>query len=339
MAKDLTNSRIDRQNILNNELAVEEIQETLHIKTVFWNEKYYLTKDMVADYFKVDVRTIERYISNYSEELSANGFELIKGKKLAEFIDAYNTAFATDINVARKIRSIRVFDFRSFLNMAMLLSESEHARALRQLMLDIVIDIINRKTGGGTKYINQRDKYFVFSSLQEDNYRRQFTDALQKYVEDNRYKYAHFTDMIYVSIFKEKAKEYKKILDLKASDKVRDTFYSEILDIIAAYESGLADAIQQEYERAGHILTQAETEELFHRFANMALWKPLIQRGRIKMASRDMALRDAFHYQLAEYIRPLDKDEYQKFLGAAGDELERLMQENQEVLRRLKERD
>ena len=339
MAKDLTNSRIDRQNILNNELAVEEIQETLHIKTVFWHEKYYLTKDMVADYFKVDVRTIERYISNYSEELSANGFELIKGKKLAEFIDAYNTAFATDINVARKIRSIRVFDFRSFLNMAMLLSESEHARALRQLMLDIVIDIINRKTGGGTKYINQRDKYFVFSSLQEDNYRRQFTDALQKYVEDNRYKYAHFTDMIYVSIFKEKAKEYKKILDLKASDKVRDTFYSEILDIIAAYESGLADAIQQEYERAGHSLTQAETEELFHRFANMALWKPLIQRGRVKMASRDMALRDAFHYQLAEYIRPLDKDEYQKFLGAAGDELERLMQENQEVLRRLKERD
>lgn len=339
MAKDLTNSRLDRQNILNNDMAVEEIQETSKIKTVFWNEKYYLTKDMVADYFRVDVRTIERYISNYSAELSANGFELIKGKKLAEFIEAYNAAFATDINVARKIRSMSVFDFRAFLNMAMLLSESERARALRQLMLDIVIDIINRKTGGGTKYINQRDKDFVFSSLQEDNYRRQFTDALQNYVVDNRYKYAHFTDMIYVSIFKEKAKEYKKILDLKASDKVRDTFYSEILDIIAAYESGLADAIKQEYERIGHKLTQSETETLFKQFENMALWKPLIQRGRVKMASRDMALRDAFHYQLSEYIQPLDKDEYQKFLGEAGDELERLMQENQEVLKRLKERD
>lgn len=32
------------------------------------------------------------------------------------------------------------------MNMAMLLSESEKARALRQLMLDIVIDLINRKT-------------------------------------------------------------------------------------------------------------------------------------------------------------------------------------------------
>lgn len=70
----------------------------------------------------------------------------------------------------------------------------------------------------------------------------------------------------------------------------------------------------------------------------MALWKPLIMRGRTKMASRDMALRDAFHYQLSEYIQPLDKDEYQKFLGATGDELEHLMQENQEVLKRLKER-
>ena len=145
--------------------------------------------------------------------------------------------------------------------------------------------------------------------------------------------------MIYVSIFKEKAKEYKKILDLKANDKVRDTFYSEILDIIAAYESGLADEIKSEYERVGHKLSFKEVEDLFSKFENMALWKPLIQRGRVKMASRDMALRDAFHYQLSEYIQPLDQEEYQKFLGAAGDELERLMEENKDVLKRLKERD
>lgn len=39
-----------------------------------------------------------------------------------------------------------------------------------------------------------------------------------------------------------------------------------------------------------------------------------------------------------EVIKQLDKDEYQKFLGATGDELERLMRENSEVLKRLKER-
>lgn len=339
MAKDLTVSRLDRQNILNNDLAVEELQNTVEVKAVLWNEKYYLTKEMIAAYFDVDVRTVERYISNFADELKANGYELLKGKHLQAFIEAYDATFATDINVGHKIRSISVFDFRAFLNIAMLLSESDKARALRQMMLDVVIDLINRKTGGGTKYINQRDKDFVFSSLQEDNYRRQFTDALRDCVAEDRYKYAHFTDMIYVSIFREKAKEYKKILDLKATDKVRDTFYSEILDIIAAYESGLADGIRKQYEEKGRILSISEVEALFHEFENMALWKPLIQRGRTKMASRDMALRDAFHYQLSEYIQPLEKDEYQKFLGAAGDELERLMEENRDVLKRLKERE
>ena len=101
----------------------------------------------------------------------------------------------------------------------------------------------------------------------------------------------------------------------------------------------MADAIRKKSKELSHILSWSETEELFREFENMALWKPLIQRGRVKMASRDMALRDAFHYQLSEYIQPLDKDEYQKFLGASGDVLERLMQENQAVLKRLKERE
>ena len=337
MPKDLTTSRLDRQNILNNEIAVEEIQEKSGIEGIVWNQKLYFTREMTANFFEVDIRTITRYIDQFNNELVENGYEVLKGKKLKEFKETAQ-AYGKDINVPTKTTVLGIFDFRSFLNLSMLLSESEKARALRQMMLDIVIDLINRKTGGGTKYINQRDKDFFFASIQEENYRRQFTDALKDYVVDNRFKYAHFTDMIYVSIFKEKAKEYKKILDLKASDKVRDTFYSEILDIIAAYETGLADAIKKEYDNIGHVLSFAEVETIFHNFENMALWKPLIMRGRTKMASRDMALRDAFHYQLSEYIQPLDKDEYQKFLGAAGDELDRLMQENQEVLKRLKER-
>lgn len=337
MAKDLTTSQLDRQNILNNEIAVAEVQEKSGVEGIEWEGGLYITREMTADFFQVDIRTISRYIEQNNDELASNGYVVLKGKKLKEFITALGDS-GRDIYVPTKTTILGVFNFKAFLNLAMLISESERARALRQMMLDVVIDLINRKTGGGTKYINQRDKDFVFAQIQEDNYRRQFTDALKKYVVDNRYKYAHFTDLIYVSIFKEKAVEYKKILDLKANDKVRDTFYSEILDIIAAYESGLAEAIEKEYKKIGHILSFEEAEELFKIFEDMALWKPLIQRGRVKMASRDMALRDAFHYQLAEYIKPLDQEEYQKFLGATGDELEKLMDENKEVLKRLKER-
>lgn len=339
MNKDLTISRIDRQNILNNEMAVKEIQEQSGIVGINWEGKVYLTKEAAASFFEVDIRTISRYIEQNNAELTENGYIVLRGQRLKSFLAVATEDFVKDINAPSKIRQLGLLDFKAFLNIAMLLSESDKARALRQLMLDIVIDLINRRTGGGTKYINQRDKDFIGSYLQEENYRRGFTDALKKYVDDDCYKYAHFTDMIYVSIFKEKAREYKKILDLKASEKVRDTFYSEILDIIAAYESGLADAIKKEYEKVGHILSIAEAEALFHQFETMALWKPLIHRGRTKMASRDMALRDAFHYQLSEYIQPLDREEYQKFLGVAGDELERLMAENKDVLKRLKERE
>lgn len=337
MTKDLTTSQLDRQNILNNEIAVTEIQSKSGVEGILWEGNVYVTREMAATFFEIDIRTISRYIEQNTEELKFNGYQVLKGKKLKSFIEAVNNS-GKDINVPTKTTVLGVFDFKSFLNLSMLLAESERARMLRQMILDIVIDLINKKTGGGTKYINQRDKDFVGSALQEENYRRQFTDALKNYVEDDRYKYAYFTDLIYVSIFKEKAKEYKKILDLKASDNVRDTFYSEILDIIAAYENGLADEIRKQSETLSRPLSKKEAEELFKKFENMALWKPLIQRGRTKMASRDMALREAFHYQLSEYIQPLEKDEYQKFLGATGDELERLMQENQDVLKRLKER-
>ena len=45
--------------------------------------------------------------------------------------------------------------------MAMLLVESENANVLQQVMLDIVIDLVNQKNGGSTKYINQRDRDFI----------------------------------------------------------------------------------------------------------------------------------------------------------------------------------
>jgi hypothetical protein len=54
------------------------------------------------------------------------------------------------------------------------------------------------------------------------------------------FKYPMYTNKIYVSIFRENAQEYRKILKLHENDKVRDTFYSEILDLVASYEYGLS---------------------------------------------------------------------------------------------------
>lgn len=294
---------------------------------------------MISTFFNVDDRTIERYISNYSEELNENGYHVLRGQALKNFLRAYYEHFGTDINVASKITVLGVFEFKSFLNLAMLLSESSNARILRQAMLDIVIDLINKKTGGSTKYINQRDKHFIGSYLQGENYRVEFTDALKDYVDMGPIKYSLFTDMIYQSIFKEKAKEYREVLKLQNKDRVRDTFYTEILDLIASYEYGLSQNIKKESISKNRKLTYSETQELFKKFENLSHWKPLINSGRSKMASRDLALRDAFHMQLEDYISSLSPSEYERFLGDTGEEIDKLMEENKDVLKRLKDRD
>lgn len=341
MAKDLTTSKIDRQNILNNELAVNEIQKQTGIQGILYEGRLRFTKSMVATYFDVEVRTIERYVSDNSDEIMSNGYEILKGKKLKDFMNCVLEQDVPDINVgniSNRTPQIAIFDFKAFLNVAMLLAESENAKVLRQIMLDIVIDFVNQRTGGSTKYINQRDQNFISAFLQEENYRREFTDALRDYVDMGNSKYAIYTDKIYQSIFKEKAQEYKQILHLSKKDNARDTMYSEVLDLIASYECGLAAMIKEQSEQLGRKLNNWELSDLFSAFEQLPLWKPLIVRARTKMASRDMALRDAFHYQLEEYIKPLDAEEYEKFLGAAGDEFEKLMQENSDVLKRLKER-
>ena len=88
MKKDLTNSQLDRQNILNNNMALEEIRNTSNIQGVWFEDKVYFTKNMVAEFFEVDIRTIERCVSANLPELEKNGYEIIKGTRLKGFIEA-----------------------------------------------------------------------------------------------------------------------------------------------------------------------------------------------------------------------------------------------------------
>lgn len=44
MNKDLTTSKIDRQNILNNELAITEIQKQTNIKGILFEDKLCFTR-------------------------------------------------------------------------------------------------------------------------------------------------------------------------------------------------------------------------------------------------------------------------------------------------------
>ena len=298
-------------------------------------------KEQVAEFLGVTVRTIENYLERFEQELVQNGYVVIKGKRLQELklgistLDVPETDFG---NIARSPQ-LSIFPQKAFLNLIMVVAESQTAKLMRQAILDIVIDIINQRTGGRTKYINQRDEDYLQSAFIEENYRKQFTNALRDCVEMGNFKYAVYTDRIYVSLFREKSKQYRKVLRLEVAESVRDTFYSEILDLIASYECGFADALLQKKNTLDRKLKSFETDALFKQFESQAHWKPLIEKARQKMASRDLVFRDSLHIQLKEYITPLERDEFERFLGDKSKELAERLEESKDVLKRLKERE
>lgn len=331
----LDSSALDRKNILNNPFAVEHVQREVGIKGFNFEGEYRYTIEQVTNFFEVDLRTIRRYISKYGNELEENGYGVLTGDRLTNF----KNQFAGDINVTRKTRSLGLFNFKAFLNLGMLLKESEKARILRSLILNVVIDVVSKKAGGSTKYINQRDEDYLISLYLGQNYRKEFIEALKRYVSmGGNIKYLIYTNKIYTSIFKEKAHEYKNILDLTKEDNVRDTMYAEVLTVIASYETGLAHEIKKRSEKLKRKLDEEETNHLFEEFEKNPIWKPQIEMVRIKMSSRDNALRGVIHPELSNYIQPLNSGEFERFLGEKSKELEKRIKENKEVFERLKDK-
>lgn len=360
MKRDLTQSAIDRQNILNNVQAIEVISSKLGFSGLLYNDEYKFTTKMVADIYDVDVRTIKRYVENFEEELGHNGYVVLKGTKLKEFKELFGHLMSvsdddvsqrdTDVPLSKQnaenqsyknIKALAVFNFRAVLNIGMLLAESEKAKQVRSLMLDVVIDTINKRIGGSTKYINQRDEEFLVAITREPEYRKEFTNALNLYLDMGPIKYSIYTDAIYNAIFIENTKEYKAILKLEAKDNLRDTMYAEVLKLIASFEIGIADEMQEKSEELGRKLRPSELNILIDRFANKRLWIPQIEDARAKMASRDYGLRNIIHKRLQNYIGALTKEDYNRFLGEQSKELIERVIENPnllEVFKRLKNR-
>lgn len=342
MKRDLTNSPIHRKNALNNKLALPEIYKALAFPTVLFEKKYRFTRQQLADFYEVDSRTIQRILEQNEHEIGTQGYEVLTGDRLRLFKNEVASQNTPSINIEEinKAPSLGVFTFRAFLNVGMLLSDSERARQTRSVILDIVIDVLNKKAEGHTKFINQREEQYVFVALDQFDYRQKFTEAMDEFVEKNNFKYAQLTDKIYKSIFKENAKEYRKILNLNSSDSVRSTFYSEILRIISDYENAFSKELQAESVKLNRKLTLTETHELFNNFSERAenMMEASIEEARSKMASRDLLFRDALHEKLEEYIKEVSEEDFDKFLGEHSMTLDRRLIENDDVFKRLKNR-
>ena len=341
MAKNLTNSQCDRQNVLNNRYALEKLAEHLDLGGIFFEDNFVFTKQQLVKLFEVSESTIEKYLASHGEELKSNGYQVLRGLKLKQF-KALADVSVINYGDISKTPVLGVFTFRAVLNMAMLLTESEPAKLLRSRILDIVIDVMAERAGGHTKYINQRDSNYLTAAYREFSYREVFTNALNEYLEMDRgkAKFGIYTDKIYQLIFRENAKEYRQILKLAKKDRLRDTLYAEVLKAIASVENGLAKEMQAVSEQKGRKLTSQELDAIIFNLENNPYLEPIIEDARIKMASRDLCFRDALHKKLEAYIQSVPETDFEKFLGETSRSLEEQLSnpETLAVFKRLKDR-
>lgn len=339
MNKDLTSSKIARQNVLNNKYALQEIQKAVGLPGVIFKGQLIFTKPQVASFFGVSQRSIDTCIRNNDEELSLNGYDVIKGNALKQFKLACVGSGLNEVNFAKNTPQLGIFNFRAVLNIAMLITRSDRAKEVRSLILDIVIDTVNKRTGGATKYINQRDEDFIHNLLTNVDYHQELVDALKDCVALGPIKYIRYNDMVYKSIFKENADEYRKILRLTGEEDERMTMYSEVLDLIASYEAGFADVIRNEYRRLRRLLTPEEADSLYHNFESQRLWVPLMNKARSKMASRDLCFRDALHHNIVGHIGVVPPEDFNRFIGEKSMALSDRIEQYVEALKRLKDRE
>ena len=136
MDKDLTNSVLVRQNVLNNIYAVEEIQKAVGIKGVLFEQSYRFVKKQLADFYGVTERTIENCLEKNDKELQRNGYEVLKGKRLIDFKLSASKSDVSEIDFGNKTPQLGIFDFRAFLNVGMLLTDSERARMERRELMN-----------------------------------------------------------------------------------------------------------------------------------------------------------------------------------------------------------
>ncbi len=151
-----------RQNILNNSYALMQVESAVGLRGIRFEGETIVLKEQIATFLGVTARTIDNYLERYADELAQNGYEVISGKRLQALKLELSASddHETDFVIIGKAARVGIFPFRAFLNLAMLVAESERARKLRQVILDVVIDSINQRTGGQTKYINHVTKSF-----------------------------------------------------------------------------------------------------------------------------------------------------------------------------------
>ncbi|MEU9130088.1 hypothetical protein AB0D08_18600 [Kitasatospora sp. NPDC048540] len=133
----------------------------------------HVTVRMAADYFEVGEEVIRQLLVRHRKELAASGARVLRGADLETFKSDTMSLFSGSYPQARS--GLTVLPRRAVLNVAMLLRDSEVARAVRQELLDAAEGHWRAgETGPWVRAFRARPR--PWSGLRWDEYERTVAD-------------------------------------------------------------------------------------------------------------------------------------------------------------------
>ncbi|MCK5061801.1 antA/AntB antirepressor family protein [Candidatus Parcubacteria bacterium] len=231
-----------------------------------------------------------------------NGEKVLKSGKI---IDAKTgrilpKEYVISVDMAKELAMVENSEIGKKVRKYFIRVESDFKKVMRIAILD-------------PKIINQLASEFAETREETKDYRKDFTDCINNFVAVKNY--GTYTDMLYDFLFLERAKEYRKLLNLAKKDFTRNYMYEEILLTIGAFETGLAGEIEKESKKLGRKLTKSEFANEFDKFASQKNWLVYQKRARRIMATYDKELRDIKHPKLIDYKKEFSQEDIKKLVG------------------------
>ena len=111
--------------------ALEVINKTKALVMAFWEGKNIATTKQLADFYGVDEDTVQKSSLRNKDEFLSDGLQVLRGKALRDAVDILSVASV-------KSSVLTIWTPRAALRLGMLLRDSDVAKQLRSLILDMV---------------------------------------------------------------------------------------------------------------------------------------------------------------------------------------------------------
>jgi hypothetical protein len=123
-------ARNEKLVLLTQDASLDHLNKAKSLVMAMWQGVGIATTEQMADYYEVSVETIKTVLHRNREELESDGLKVLKGKALKDVRFIMNLT-------SDKIPSLTTWTPRSALRLGMLLRDSEIAKQVRTLLLDL----------------------------------------------------------------------------------------------------------------------------------------------------------------------------------------------------------